>query len=201
MQRNGVFASIVAILVLAAVGYAAWHFVKQRSAQSCKACARPVHSHMKTVAIVDGKRTVYCCPACALSEHQQSGKPVQVVELTDYLSSGPLKPETSFVVRNSDVNPCLQHHPAVGENSQPLEAHFDRCTPSVLVFQDQKSAAAFASKHGGQVVSFSDFASELRQQGRTAIGSFLRGKSRTEVPCPGSLASTASEIACRPAAA
>ena len=163
MQGKSILASIVAILVLAGLGYSAWHFVKDRSAQSCKACTRPVHPHMKTVAVLDRKREAYCCPACALSEHQQSGKQVQVVELTDYLSNDPVKPESGFVVRNSDVNPCLQHHPAVGENSQPLETHFDRCSPSVLAFQDQKSAAAFAGKHGGQVVKFSAFASEFQR--------------------------------------
>ena len=163
MQRRSVLAGIVAILVLAGLGYSGWHYVNERSAQSCKACTRPVHSHMKTVAVLDGKRAVYCCPACALSEHQQSGKRVQVVEMTDYISNGPVKPESSFVVRNSDVNPCLQHHPAVGENNQPLQAHFDRCSPSVLAFQDQKSATAFSGEHGGQVVKFSDFASEYQR--------------------------------------
>jgi hypothetical protein len=163
MQRKSVFASIVVILVLAGLGYSAWHLVKQRRALSCRACTRPVHSHMKTVALVDGKRVNYCCPACALSEHQQSGKQVQVIELTDYLNSAVLKPESSFVVRNSDANPCLQHHPTVDENNQPLEVHFDRCSPSVLAFQDQKSAAAFAGEHGGQVVRFSDFASEFQR--------------------------------------
>jgi hypothetical protein len=69
---------------LAGLGYSAWRFVSERSGQSCQACARPVYAHMKTVAILDGKRATYCCPACALSAHQQSGKPVQVVELTDY---------------------------------------------------------------------------------------------------------------------
>ena len=163
MQRRNVFAGIAAVLVLAGLAYAAWHLVQERSAQSCKACLRPVHAHMKTVAIVDGKRAVYCCPACALSEHQQSGKQVQVVELTDYLTNDPLKPEGSFVVRNSDVNPCLQHHPAVGENSQPLESRFDRCAPSVLAFRDRNAAAAFAASHGGQVLTFTDFASELQR--------------------------------------
>lgn len=164
MQRKSIVAGFVAILVLAGLGYSAWRFVTERSGQSCKACARPVHAHMKTVAILDGKRATYCCPACALSEHQQSGKPVQVVELTDYLTSSALKPETSFVVRNSDVNPCLQHHhPAVGENSQALESHFDRCTPSVLAFENQKTAAAFAVEHGGQVAKFSDFATEFQR--------------------------------------
>ena len=163
MQNRSVFAGIVAILVLAGLGYSGWRYVNERNAQSCKACTRPVHSHMKTVAIVNGERANYCCPACALSDHQQSEKPVQVVELTDYQTNGPLKPEGSFVVRNSDLNPCVQHHPAVSENSQPLESHYDRCTPSVLAFQDQKSAAAFANQHGGQVLRFSDFAVEFQR--------------------------------------
>ena len=163
MQGKSWIASLLAVFVLAGVGYTAWHFVAERRAQSCKACMRPVHSHMKTVANLDGDRAVYCCPACALSEHQQSGKQVQVVELTDYLSNRPARPESSFVVRNSDVNPCLQHHPAVGENSQPLQAHFDRCSPSVLAFSDRNAAGAFAREHGGQVLRFTDFASEFQR--------------------------------------
>ena len=47
MQRKSVLAGIVAILVLAGLGYSGWHYVNERSAQSCKACTRPVHSHMK----------------------------------------------------------------------------------------------------------------------------------------------------------
>ena len=163
MHRRSAMAGIVAILILAGIGYTAWRFVKDRSEQSCGACNRPVHSHMKTVAMVDGKRGVYCCVACALSEHQQSGKQVKVIETTDYSSNNPLDPENSYVVRNSDVNPCLQHHPAVGENKQPLEAHFDRCAPSVLAFKDQKAAGAFASQHGGQVLKYSDFTSEFQR--------------------------------------
>jgi nitrous oxide reductase accessory protein NosL len=51
----------------------------------------------------------------------------------------------------------------VGEDNQPLEAHFDRCTPSVLAFRDQPAATAFAGGHGGRVVKFSDFAAELQR--------------------------------------
>ena len=164
MRRRSVLLGILAIVVLAGLAYSAWRYVNERGSETCQACMRPVHAHMKTVAIVDGKRATYCCPACALSAHEQSGKRVQVVELTDYLTNTPLKPEDSFVVRNSDVNPCLQHHhPEVGENSQPLESRFDRCTPSVLAFRDEKSAAAFAGEHGGRVSRFSDFATEFQR--------------------------------------
>ena len=164
MNGKPVFASIVAILVLAGLGYSGWRYVRERNDQTCRACARAVHSHMKTVGMVDGKRTVYCCPACALSDHQQSGNPVEVVELTDYSTNSPLKPENAFVVRNSSMNPCLQHHlPAVGEDSQPLESHFDRCAPSVLAFRDQRSARAFSGEHGGQATRFAEFAAAFQR--------------------------------------
>lgn len=163
MQRRSIVGGIVAIVALAGLGYAAWHLVSERSAQSCRACDRPVHSNMKTVAVLDGERATYCCPACALSEHQQSGKKAEVVELTDFLSGSALKPRNSFLVRNSDVNPCRQHVAAVGDSSQPLEMHFDRCSPSVLAFKDHASAAAFAREHGGQVVKYADFASEFER--------------------------------------
>ena len=161
MQRKNIILGIVVIAVLAAAGYATLRFIGARSAQTCRSCLRPVHSHMKTVALVGGKRAMYCCPACALAEHQQSGQTVQVTELTDYLTNTPLKPDGSYIVRDSDVNPCMQHHPALSENGQPLEEHFDRCSPSVLAFASRAVAEEFSRNHGGKVFSFTDFAAEF----------------------------------------
>lgn len=163
MRSKSVFTGLIGVLVVAGLAYAAWHLVVERSEQICGACARHIHPNMRTVAILDGKRTSYCCPACALSEHQQSGRKVEVVELTDFQTGVPLKPATTVLVRNSDVNPCSMHGTPVGENSQPLQARFDRCSPSVLAFHDRASAANFAREHGGQVVSFADFASEYER--------------------------------------
>lgn len=164
MGWRKLLAAIVVTFGLGAIAYTAWHFVSERSSHSCYACARPVHAHSKTVAIVGGKRAPYCCPACALSEHQQSGKPVQVVELTDYVGGGALKPEDSYIVRNSDVNHCMQHRAAVvAENKQPLTIHYDRCAPSVIAFRSANVAGDFAKEHGGQVLRFADFASEFQR--------------------------------------
>lgn len=163
MGWKRLLAGIVVVLGLGAAGFAAWHYVSERGSHSCQACARPVHAHSRTVAVVDGKRATYCCPACALSEHQQSNKPVEVVELTDYISGGTLKPENSYVVRNSDVNHCMQHRPAVDENKQPLAVHYDRCAPSVIAFRSSVMAGEFAKEHGGQVLKFSDFSAEYKR--------------------------------------
>jgi len=163
MKPKSLIALLFAVLVLGALGYSGWRYVAERETHSCKACSRPVHEHSRTVALVDGKRTSYCCPACALSERLQSGKPVEVIELTDHLSGRKLQPAGAFVVRNSDVNPCLQHQPAVSPDQQPMYSQFDRCSPSILVFASRTVAEGFSQQHGGQVLPFSDLASQYQR--------------------------------------
>lgn len=160
-KRQAVF--VIAVLAIAGLGYTAWRYVEQRESLVCKACSRPVHAQSRTVALIDGKRGVYCCPACALSEHQQAQKPVEVIELADHLGGQPLRPGEAFIVRNSDVQPCLQHQATVTEDRQPLHAAFDRCSPSMLAFKDLNSAQAFAEQHGGEVLRFADLASQYRR--------------------------------------
>jgi hypothetical protein len=72
--------------------------------------------------------------------------------LTDYLTGAKIAPEEAYIVRESDVNPCLEHKPALSEAKQPLHLHFDRCVPSLLAFADQQQAMSFAREHGGRVL-------------------------------------------------
>lgn len=163
MTPKSLISLVFAVVVLGGLSYAAWRYISEREAQFCKACSRPVHEHSQTVARVDGKRGSYCCPACALSEHQQSGKPVEVIELTDHLNGRKLQPAAAFVVRNSAVNPCHQHQPAVTPDKQPMHSHFDRCAPSILAFASKAAAEEFSREHGGQVLAFSDLASQYQR--------------------------------------
>lgn len=163
MKPKGLIALIFAVLVVGGLSYSAWRYVAERDSHSCKACFRPVHAHSQAVALVDGKRGSYCCPACALSEHYQSGKPVEVIELTDHLSGRKVQPSGVFVVRNSRVNPCLQHQPALTPDKQPVHSHYDRCSPSILVFASSTIAEGFSQEHGGQVLPFADLASQYQR--------------------------------------
>ena len=151
MNRRALLAGFSLLLVVAA-GFGAWRTISHRAQESCQACARPIHSHSRTVAMVDGERRWFCCPSCAFSEHSQSGARVTIVELTDYLTGAKIAPEEAYIVRESDVNPCLEHKPALSEAKQPLHLHFDRCVPSLLAFADQQQAMSFAREHGGRVV-------------------------------------------------
>ena len=163
MNRKNIAVVFIAVLALAGLGYAGWHYIVEREQHSCRACSRSVHDHSRTIAFVDGKRGVYCCPACALSEHRQAGKPVRVTELADYRDGGALNPAEAVVVRNSDVNPCKSHEAAVTPDKQPLQTHFDRCSPSMLAFRDMKAAQTFAAEHGGQILRFTALAAEFNR--------------------------------------
>ena len=163
MGRVPLLGLLAGLLLAAGCGYWAWQSYEERRTHVCRACDRPVHTNSRTVALVGGRRTYFCCPSCALSEHQQSGKRVEVVELSNYRNGQTLDPKRAFIVRNSDENPCRQHQPAVNIDSQPLQASYDRCDPSILSFPDQASAEGFAAEHGGQVMSFTSLAATFQR--------------------------------------
>lgn len=124
----------------------------------CYACQRPIHPNMKTVATVGGKRKTFCCPACALSARRQGTGTIEITQVTDYLTGARLRPDEAYFIQDSDVNPCLSHQPLVDQSKSPMGVYFDRCTPSLLAFQNSTSALEFASKHGGHLVRFGELA-------------------------------------------
>lgn len=130
--------------------------VGRQAGEVCRACRRPVHKNSRTVALIDGKRAVFCCPACARSEHVQSDKAVQIVELTDFNTGRSLAPAGAYVVRNSDVNPCTEHTNAPDPDKRQMQTTFDRCRPGELAFASQAEARDFAHVHGGQLYAFAD---------------------------------------------
>jgi hypothetical protein len=132
--------------------------VRATHQQLCYACRRPVYGRSRAVGLVESQRAIFCCPACALSQHHQTGRRVRVTGLTDYLTEAPLSPERAYVVEGSDVNLCMNQNGMVDESNQPAMVHFDRCAPSLLAFSRDTDAAEFAHRHGGRLVAFKDLA-------------------------------------------
>ncbi|HLG97872.1 MAG TPA: hypothetical protein VKX49_16280 [Bryobacteraceae bacterium] len=147
------------VLVAAGLGYAGLRVYRASQPEQCYACLRAIHAHSRTVAIVNGKPRTFCCPACALSEHEQEGKPIRVTELTSYLTGEKLTPDEAFIVKGSDVNMCAHARELVDEEKRPADLHYDRCSPSMLAFKQKSAAMEFARQHGGQVSPFSEIAS------------------------------------------
>jgi hypothetical protein len=148
-----VLAAVAAVLV---VGFIAWSAL--RTPDECYACKRPIHEHSRTVAMVNGHLRQFCCPACALSQHEQAGRPVNITRLTSYDTGQPLAPEHSYIVRGSSVNMCARTQEIIDAEKRPADLHYDRCSPSLIAFARQEEAAAFASRNGGEVLPFREVA-------------------------------------------
>ncbi len=147
-------ASVVVVLVL---GFAGWRAFSN-DADQCYACKRPIHAHSRTVAQISGHSRLFCCPACALSQHEQAGKPVTITELTGFLSGKPLSPEKSYLVRGSDVNMCETRQELIDPEKRPADLRYDRCAPSLIAFGDRADAVRFTRQHGGEVRPFPEIA-------------------------------------------
>lgn len=150
--------SILGLAVLVAVGlgagYMGWRAYRSARESACDVCMRPIHVHTKTTAEVGGRREVFCCPTCALAAARQSGEALRFVEFTDYISHDALAPDDAFLVRGSDVNPCIEHdHEMVRDPermSVPID--YDRCSPSLLAFANRSTAEEFIRNRGGELL-------------------------------------------------
>src|ERR1039457_5751602 len=119
MERRSWFAAVIGVAVLAILGYAGLRTFGYSNADECYACKRPIHAHSKTVAVVNGHRRLFCCPACALSQHEQAGKPVEGTQLTSFPTGKALSPEDAYLVKGSNVNMCERTQGLIDNDKRP----------------------------------------------------------------------------------
>jgi hypothetical protein len=161
MQRRVWLAGMVCVLAVLVLGYAGWKSFAQPDADQCYACKRQIHAHSKTVAFIDGRSRLFCCPACALSQSQQMGKTIHITRLTSFLTGRALSPDNAYVVRASDVNMCERTKELVDGDKRAADLRYDRCAPSLIAFAERSDAMQFAREHGGEVMPFSQAAAAL----------------------------------------
>ncbi|MEW5976379.1 MAG: hypothetical protein AB1898_11315 [Acidobacteriota bacterium] len=150
------------ILAVVALGfsYLGWRL---SIPETCQACRRPLHSTTKTVGFADDKKKLFCCPTCALTAHRQTGKAVDITELSNYETGSSLKPEDAYIVEGSRLNLCIQQHVHLDHDKQASPANFDRCSPSMFAFAKRDGAEKFQREHGGNVMHFRALEALYRQ--------------------------------------
>ncbi len=158
MRDKGLSYALILLAGIAAGVFAVRMTGRATAAPVCDACRRPANTRSRAAGFLGNKREVFCCPACALTAHRQSGRGVRLTEVTDYNTGKTVPPERSYFVRGSDVNLCEHAHarPMVDETKRTAAEQFDRCSPSILAFQTQGAARTFAAAHGGSVMSFDE---------------------------------------------
>lgn len=154
---------LLAVVLAAAggLGYLGWHALESRQSAVCAVCSRPIHKQSSVWANVDGGPRHFCCAACAIWAHRQTGKSVEITQVTDFGSGTPLNASEAIFVVGSKVNLCLQQHSVfdqhatvLDQSKEPGSLEFDRCSPSILAFSDRSSASDFAGWQGGNLMTY-----------------------------------------------
>jgi hypothetical protein len=160
MQKTmGFLLSAVFVVALALGGY--WLVHRTERHDICRICRREIHVQASAVAELDGKPEPVCCVRCALTLAHQQGKPVRLLQVTDYVSRQLLSLNAAYYVEGSRVILCEKHEPLLGESKEAFQRVFDRCEPSLYAFARREEAESFAARNGGVVVRLEQVLKEV----------------------------------------
>ena len=146
------FGLVILIAAGFAIVYTGWRMETTSKVPVCAVCGRPIHAGTRTVALIAGKKEVFCCPMCAITAARQTGREVKIIELTDGETNRPLAPANAVLVVGSEVNLCSRRPVLRERDKQTAPLAFDRCSPSVLAFSNRVAAETFQRRHGGKLM-------------------------------------------------
>jgi hypothetical protein len=153
-----VFLSALFLVAVAAGGY--W-ILRETKPEACPICQRSIHAHSSAVVFIAGKRVRVCCIRCGITHNFQVGQPGDIVEVTDFLSDRPMKPENALYVEGSEMSMCDPHGSGlVDESKHSYVRIFDRCEPSTYAFAKREDAESFVRKNGGKLLSWEELRKE-----------------------------------------
>ena len=163
MPKSSSWAAFAAIFVVAGVLlYAGWTALDRDRGSACSVCGRPVHMASRVDGSTEGRILTFCCAACALRAEGQGAQAIRLTRVFDYDSGEALDPAHAVAVVGSDVNLCMRDHVLMDSHKEASELHFDRCSPSVLAFENAEAAETFQKLHGGVVRPVTDLDSAVR---------------------------------------
>jgi hypothetical protein len=147
------------VVALAAGGY--WLLQKTKP-EVCPICDRSIHAQARAVVRFNGWQAPVCCIRCGLTHNHLIGKPGQVVEVTEFHSLKPLRPESAFYVEGPRFSLCDPHDSLlIDQAKRPYARVFDRCEPSTYAFIRREDAEVFARENGGVVLRWADLTKEV----------------------------------------
>ena len=107
-----------AVTVLMATAVGLLLFWETRSPRVCPLCHRGIQAESRAVIEIRGERKAVCCVRCAVTAESQEGVPVKLVEVSDFRSGKPLRPESAHYVANAAVVLCERHQAPTDEQKQ-----------------------------------------------------------------------------------
>ena len=143
---------------------AAWYLLRRRPETLCPLSGRGIHAETRALVTIAGRKYETCCVRCGIIEAQQTGKPLRVLEVADFETGKLLSAVKAWYVEGSPVNPCMNMTPRAesADRQTMCLLGFDRCSPSVLAFSDERQARVFIAQHGGALKRLDDLQHEIQ---------------------------------------
>jgi hypothetical protein len=164
-KRAKTLTFILSSLFLVGIAAGGYWLLRKTQPQVCPICQRSIHEHSSAVVVIDKKPVRVCCIRCGITHNFQVGKPGEVIEVTDFLSDKPMKPESAFYVEGSQVSMCDPHGGSlVDQTKRPFNRIFDRCEPSTYAFARREDAQAFVQQSGGKFLTWDELKKEVGVQ-------------------------------------
>jgi len=163
MSKKGKAATLsLSILFLLGIAGAGYWWLQETKPQVCTICARGIHPHSSATVVIERKSVRVCCIRCGITHNFQVGKPGEVVEVTDFVSDKPMKPDGAFYVEGSQVSMCDPHNSSlIDQTKHPFSRVFDRCEPSTYAFARRQDAEAFVQQNGGKLLTWQELKKEV----------------------------------------
>lgn len=157
---KSVFAGVLSILLLAVLVFGGMWLLRRTKPEICPISHRKIHPHSEAVMFANGKESRVCCIRCALTYGRQTGKPVRLVSVNDYVTARKIQPEKAYYVADSKLVLCEVPEPMFIEEKEPFPKVFDRCEPSVFAFDQKEDADAFVTQNGGRLATLEELMKE-----------------------------------------
>ena len=165
MGKRVIYAGIIGLVVAFVALGSAWYLMHETPPEYCQLSGRPIHPPMLTVVKIEGKKLYACCARCALTYEMQTGKSVEIVSVSDYISGRRIDARKAWFVSGSHVEPCCSPAMKPEEGGVPYVRMFDRCSPSLIAFSRQDQALNFIAANGGKLTTLNDLQIQIKSEG------------------------------------
>ncbi len=142
------------VLFMGALGVFLATWGCQREEARCAICYMPIPRETRALIRVEGGSPKAVCDArCPLTFQEETGRKVELLQVTDYLTGEQLKAEKAFYVTGSNVAPDAHTEALRTTPADTAYLHWHRCLPSIIAFRTREEALRFQRAHGGRVMA------------------------------------------------
>ncbi len=167
MKAREIAVTLAALLAIAATSFFAYRYErKSETAGMCPFCDRMVHSNTAYWLNVGNHEVAACCPRCGMHAQVNQGHvDAGSTWATDVNTGERVSADAATYVEGGDVQYCVHGDQSVTREPIGVSVReYDRCLPTLVAFKTPQEAEAYRQQHGGQVLTYAQALTSVRER-------------------------------------